>query len=242
MVVKAVSLVWVEHATNASAMTIAHIALLDKSRGAAYPFYADGWFAKYPSHFHERSDIFNAGGERVVEDVLAFPHAWLAHTIMIASPEEQRLAVHAGELNGRAIDFHRVALGTIPASLGPATRSDQVTIGSVEPTSERYIVKCVNPCMLLTNDLWYPGWEASIDGASAMVVPVDLALRGVVVPAGTHSVEMWFAPLSLRIGIALTISAAIFLIGLLTFGAFSRLRLRTKSDRGEQIKARPRNT
>jgi hypothetical protein len=45
---------------------------------------------------------------------------------------------------------------------------------------------------------YFPGWHATVDGRAADVVPVDLALMGVVVPAGDHEISFqyrshWFA-------------------------------------------------
>jgi Bacterial membrane protein YfhO len=45
---------------------------------------------------------------------------------------------------------------------------------------------------------YFPGWQAEVDGKAVKVVPVDVALMGVVVPAGDHELVVryrstWFA-------------------------------------------------
>jgi uncharacterized membrane protein YfhO len=81
---------------------------------------------------------------------------------------------------------------------------------------------------LVLSDPYYPGWQATVDGAPAVILKADYAFRAVEVPAGDHRVTMAFRPNTWRIGLA--VSAACVL-GLLVLVAVSLLRQRT---RGQQ--------
>jgi hypothetical protein len=59
---------------------------------------------------------------------------------------------------------------------------------------------------LLLSDVFYPGWQAKVDGARARVLRADYTFRAVRVPAGDHTVEMTFAPWTWRAGLALSLS------------------------------------
>jgi len=46
--------------------------------------------------------------------------------------------------------------------------------------------------LLVLSEIWHPYWTATVDGRPADVLQVDVALRGVPVPAGTRRVELRF--------------------------------------------------
>ena len=54
---------------------------------------------------------------------------------------------------------------------------------------------------LVLMDSFYPGWRARVDGRDTPIVPANFTGRAVAVGAGTHRVEMWFEPQSVRLGI-----------------------------------------
>jgi hypothetical protein len=73
--------------------------------------------------------------------------------------------------------------------------------------------------MLVLTDVDYPGWKAKVDGKDAEIERVDYLLRGIVVPAGSHRVELTYEPLSFRVGwivsvLALFAVAAAAVVGL----------------------------
>jgi len=61
---------------------------------------------------------------------------------------------------------------------------------------------CDAPCLLVLTDLHYPGWEASVDGRRATIVPANIAFRGLFLDSGAHQVVYRFRPRSLWLGLA----------------------------------------
>lgn len=61
------------------------------------------------------------------------------------------------------------------------------------------------PGYLVLLDSYYPGWVGYVDGHRAPVWRANYAFRAVEIPAGRHRVEFRYRPLSLYVGLALTI-------------------------------------
>ena len=68
---------------------------------------------------------------------------------------------------------------------------------------------------LVLMDSFYPGWHARVDGRQTPIVPANFTGRAVAVPAGTHRVEMWFEPQSVRVGIFVSLLALGLLAGVI---------------------------
>jgi uncharacterized membrane protein YfhO len=66
---------------------------------------------------------------------------------------------------------------------------------------------------LVLADAAYPGWHVSVDGHEARSETVDSLFRGVHVAAGVHRVVWTFRPLSLRIGLAISVLSLLLLSG-----------------------------
>ncbi|OBS51040.1 hypothetical protein A8B73_18350 [Methylosinus sp. 3S-1] len=78
---------------------------------------------------------------------------------------------------------------------GPAARS-KVAIVSYEGERIALDVESDRDGLLVLHDLYYPGWEARIDGRPAPIVKANILFRGVPTPAGRHRVEFLFRPFS----------------------------------------------
>jgi hypothetical protein len=73
---------------------------------------------------------------------------------------------------------------------------------------------------LVANELYFPGWLAFVDGKGASIYPTNAVMRGVVVPAGTTTVEFVYTPVVRRKISLLVYGIALFLLiaGALFFG------------------------
>jgi len=84
---------------------------------------------------------------------------------------------------------------------------------------------------LVLDDLFYPGWKATVDGHAAPIRPADGLLRAVQLPAGLHAVRFNYDPESVTIGggltvVGLLIGAAAVLAGIIAW-------VRQRSQAGE---------
>ena len=85
------------------------------------------------------------------------------------------------------------------------------------------------PGLLVLNDAWMPGWEATVDGHRVPIRRANYLVRGVLLPAGAHRVVFRYpVPASLWLGLGLSVAT---LAGLL--GAWIR-RWRRRGDQSRQ--------
>lgn len=87
-------------------------------------------------------------------------------------------------------EVHSDALaGVLPG----AANGGRAELVSFTPDAQEYRVSAPAKGLLVFSEVHYPeGWQLTIDGVPADLLRVNYALRGVVVPAGEHSVEMAF--------------------------------------------------
>jgi hypothetical protein len=72
--------------------------------------------------------------------------------------------------------------------------------------------------LLFISDAYYPkGWKASIDGKETEILRLDYLFRGVVVPAGIHTVTMKFEPEIFYLGKQISFWITFIVYGMLIF-------------------------
>jgi hypothetical protein len=81
------------------------------------------------------------------------------------------------------------------APTGPAVGS--VAIKDYRRNAVVLEVNTDRKSVVVLHDIYYPGWEATVDGRPEPILRTNVLFRGVEVPAGHHVVEFNFRPLSL---------------------------------------------
>ena len=65
----------------------------------------------------------------------------------------------------------------------------------------RAAIQAHRPALLVLSDNHYADWHAEVDGREAPIYRTNHTFRGVVVPAGTHTVDFSFRPERLVTGL-----------------------------------------
>lgn len=82
------------------------------------------------------------------------------------------------------------------------------TITQYENNSVRAQVSVDRPALIVFTEMYDPGWAATVDSSPTPLWLANYAFRGVLVDAGTHTIEMRFTSAPFRLGLAITIATA----------------------------------
>ncbi|UCC86739.1 MAG: YfhO family protein [Anaerolineales bacterium] len=131
-----------------------------------------------------------------------FPRAWVVHAVeIIPDPASALTRLGADELDLRQVAVVAEALGI--ALPGP-THGSWVRVAGLASNEITLEVEAVADGLLVLSEIYYPGWRASVNDEPARLVRANGILRGVPLPQGHHTVRLWYAPLSVQVGLALS--------------------------------------
>lgn len=105
-------------------------------------------------------------------------------------------------------------------TVAPAQPAEDGATVTLTPPSRnvyrRYAVETTRPGVLVVADAWYPGWKVRIDGEEKELFPVDIMFRGVAIGAGAHTVEIFYDPVTVELGMGISTTATLIAaVGLL---------------------------
>jgi hypothetical protein len=186
------------------ALELSRISLYDAASGRSHPLSVFHHLLAVDPRWQPR---FRSGSVLVLENRRVLPRVWLTSaTERLAAPAVLG-AVESGLLpDGRAFDPAAVALVEDGPQLGAGSADPDAQAAIVEYTPTRIVLQshAGAPAFLVLSEIFFPGWQASVDGAPTPIWRTDYVLRGLAVPAGTHRIELVYAPRSVRIGAAIS--------------------------------------
>jgi hypothetical protein len=130
-------------------------------------------------------------------------------------PQTVKIVAGGGELEELAspqFNAADVALVPLPVEL-PARCRGVVQITNEIPTHILIAAQMETPGLIVLADNWDKGWLALWNGRPAPVLRVNYTLRGVVVPAGSGTLEFIYQPASVVLGLWLAGLAVMVLLG-----------------------------
>ena len=195
-------------------------------------------------------EVFRTPRAIVYERKADLPHAWIVHDVRSVARGEALPLLASG-----AIDPYQTALieGPLPAGVssaagGPGAGSgsegesqsagasrpqslsplETARVTSYEPDRLTIETDAAAPGLLIVSEIYVSGWRATVDGVETAVVPTHHALRGVPLPAGQHTVELRYEPLSLRVGVGITALTAVAMLAVFAAPAWTQRSRRAR--------------
>jgi hypothetical protein len=111
------------------------------------------------------------------------------------------------------------------ADLVPAKATGAIECTKELPEQIDLNVTTSKPGLLVLADQYYPGWQAVLDDKPTEIYRANAIERAVFIPAGTHRLTFMFKPLSLTIGVILSLVAMTILLLMILPSLF---KVRTK--------------
>jgi hypothetical protein len=134
-----------------------------------------------------------------------------------------------------APDFDPAATALFSRGHSPQLPASALPVRDVQVESETphllrlRITDGDGPGLLIVSEIYYPvGWGAFVDGNPTPILQANHCLRGIVVPAGVHTVEMRFASKGYRTGRALNRAGGLALLALAAFGVYRARQARAR--------------
>jgi Bacterial membrane protein YfhO len=183
-------------------IAVAKITLIDTRPQTFLPLESTAAIAKWRA-------VERFSGGVMYENQQVLPRAWLVSRTVLLPPEQILAAIRTSQLpDGQVYRPEQMALVEVPqAQFAAAPAPGQVEIQDLQPTRVRLRTQTATPQFLVLSDVFYPGWQATIDGHSTPIFQTNYVQRGVLVPAGEHVVEYRFMPISFKLGVGIAMAS-----------------------------------
>ena len=164
---------------------------------------------RLPKHFPRVTGaklLYGAGGMWIYELSQPSPRAYLATRLVPVDPNavlEQAELPDFDRKSAALIDQDQVDLlqadyGLQDNSPEPAAAVGTVAIRDYRRNAVALDVQTDRNSVVVLHDIFYPGWETTVDGEPAHILRTNLLFRGVEVGPGHHRIEFRFRPFAGR--------------------------------------------
>lgn len=169
------------------------------------------------------------------ENLKSLPQAWFVNQVTVLPDSEVLKVIKSGNgVDGREFDPRRLALldsesyrsDHMVLSLPTTDVNAEVSLTTYESQKIELRTHNAQAGFLVLSEVYYPGWEAQIDGEKVKVYRANYALRGIVVPPGKHKIEFFYDAPSFKRGAIYSGVGILLLLSLALLGRARRNVLR----------------
>ncbi len=151
----------------------------------------------------------------LVENPTALPRAYLARPRCVEDYNEAFTLILSQDFRpGRdaAVECGAAAPELTVQGAAPASGEGSVVLRRHEPERVELEVEARAPGLLVLNDAYYRGWTATVDDQPATILPTNVAVRGVAVPAGQHRVVFRYETPGARLAAWISLATLLLLV------------------------------
>ena len=159
------------------------------------------------------------GGAQVFTNTDANGNAWFVENLeVLANANDEILALDSLDTKKKAVYTRPWAKMEALPNTYQVDSLATITLKEVQPNYLKYESTNTNDGFAVFSENYYAhGWQAYIDGQEKPHIRVNYVLRGMQIPAGTHTIEFKFEPQVVQTGSSIALGSSM-LVGLLLLG------------------------
>jgi hypothetical protein len=154
----------------------------------------------------------------VVSNPTVLPRVYFPKSILlVGSKAEAARALETLDPHLQSIALAADLPTIVPAPHSPIVQDPAATATVLAYDEESYRIRyhAAAPALLRLSVPYFQGWRATVDRTQLPIVHIDLALMGVMVPAGDHELQFRFHSDSFGKGVAITLAALVLCLFLI---------------------------
>lgn len=136
------------------------------------------------------------------------PWAFVVHEVQFARDSDDAFTL----LSAPGFDSLRTVILEEPLPVPVRGGSGRAEVVLHQPHQIILEAELDEPGVLVVSEIFYPGWNAYVDGQRVPVYRANGILRAVLLDAGSHQVRMAYEPLSFRVGALISVISWLVLI------------------------------
>jgi hypothetical protein len=154
--------------------------------------------------------IAQDGKTRLLRLQNEMPRAWF----VVAAQDKVADTVALAAMRNPAFDPRQIAYVADTLPFAPVPNA-MIFANFVSRKPEHVILSITTPTdqlLVLSENYYYPGWRAFVDGSETPILRANVALSAVPVRANAKQVDLIFDPWSVKVGIAISVTIVIFVV------------------------------
>ena len=169
--------------------------------------------------------VFNNGQVFIYENLMHLPRAWFVQDLKVVNSPEDALAALWNP------DFDPATTAILESPVAKFTPPQDARVKQAEAGTHELLYEyiCDTDAFLVFSEIYYPaGWKAYLDDVEIPIHPTNYILRGLIGPAGQHTVKMVMQPESYSRSVKLSLAGIVLTILAVLIGLALQIMKRKK--------------
>lgn len=168
--------------------------------------------------------------EKPLVNRYALGNAWfVSKATLVENADAELASVKTNDPAEEAVVDRRFA-DQLSIQESEGSPSDTIYLSSYTPNFLTYKSSSSSDRIAVFSEIYYPnGWQAYVDDIPASHFRTDYVLRGMILPAGNHTITFKFEPQSYKTGNRVSLAGSVILLALLILAAIPRNALKRKN-------------